>query len=133
MTEVRLGLIAATIGPYVIGAIGPGAARRYFQTAARFDAKEAARIGLLHAVVDADAIDDAVEAMVRNVLRNAPASVAASKRLIHETAGVIDDDLLKDTAARIARARATDEGREGIAAFFEKRKPAWAADAEGRS
>lgn len=132
VTEVRLGLIAATISPYVIAAIGPSAARRYFQTAARFDAEEAARIGLLHDVVAPDALDGAVDTVVQNILRNAPASVAASKRLIHETAGVIDDGLLKETAARIARARATDEGKEGIAAFFEKRKPVWSTEGEGR-
>jgi len=127
VTEVRLGLMASAISPYVIAAIGPSAARRYFQTAERFDAAEAKRIGLLHEVVPADALDAAVEDIVRSILQNAPAAVAASKRLIRETAGIVDAALQEDTASRIAEIRATDEGKEGIAAFFAKRKPAWAA------
>lgn len=125
VTEVRLGLIASAISPYVIAAIGPGAARRYFQTAERFDAAEAARIGLLHEVVAAVDLDAVVEGIVGNILKNAPASVAASKRLIRETAGPVSAALQEDTATWIAEIRATDEGREGIASFFEKRKPSW--------
>jgi methylglutaconyl-CoA hydratase len=130
VTEVRLGLIAAAISPYVIAAIGPGAARRYFQTAERFDAAEAKRIGLLHEIVAADALDAAVEKIVGEILKNAPASLRASKALIRETAGPVTGELRDETASRIAAIRASDEGKEGIAAFFGKRKPSWAA-AEG--
>jgi methylglutaconyl-CoA hydratase len=127
VTEVRLGLIAAAISPYVIAAIGPSAARRYFQTAERFDAAEAKRIGLLHEVVAVDALDAAVEKIVGEILKNAPASLRASKALIRETAGPVAEELREETATRIAAIRASDEGKEGIAAFFGKRKPSWAA------
>ncbi len=127
ITEVRLGLLPAMISPYVVGAIGPSAARRYCQTAERFDAQEAKRIGLLHEVVAADALDAAVEDIVGSILKNAPASVAASKALIRETVGPVTEAMREDTASRIAAIRATDEAKEGRAAFFEKRKPAWVA------
>lgn len=125
VTEVRLGLIAAAISPYVIAAIGPSAARRYFQTAERFDAAEAKRIGLLHEVVAADALDAAVERIAGEILKSAPASLRASKALIRETAGPVSEALREETATRIAAIRASDEGKEGIAAFFGKRKPSW--------
>ena len=127
ITEVRLGLIPGMISPYVIAAIGPGAARRYCQTAERFDAAEAKRIGLLHEAVPADGLDAAVEGIVVNILKNAPASVAASKRLIRETAGLVSEAMRADTASRMAAIRATDEGKEGVSSFLEKRKPRWAA------
>jgi methylglutaconyl-CoA hydratase len=131
VTEVRIGLIAAAISPYVIAAIGPGAARRYFQTAERFDAAEAKRLGLLHEVVAADALDETVAGIVGEILRNAPASLAACKTLIRETAGPVTEELRTETATRIAHLRAEPEAREGIAAFFEKRKPAWVAGGNG--
>jgi methylglutaconyl-CoA hydratase len=133
VTEVRLGLIASAISPYVIGAIGPAAARRYFHTAERFDAAEAVRIGLLHEAVPAEDLDATVEGIIDNILKNAPPSLAACKALIRETAGPVSQSLREETAKRIADIRASDEGREGIAAFFEKRKPAWALpQGEGR-
>lgn len=125
ITEVRLGLIPAMISPYVLAAIGPGAARRYCQTAERFDAREAKRIGLLHEVTTADGLDAAVEGIVGEILKNAPASLAACKALIGETAGPVTPALREETASRIAAIRASDEGREGLAAFLEKRKPSW--------
>jgi len=131
VTEVRIGLIAAAISPYVIAAIGPGAARRYFQTAERFDAAEARRLGLLHEVVPADALDETVDGIVGEVLRNAPESLAACKTLIRETAGPVTEELRTETATRIAHLRSEPEAREGIAAFFEKRKPAWVVAAGG--
>lgn len=131
VTEVRLGLIAAAISPYLIAAIGAGAARRYFQTAERFDAPEAKRIGLLHDAVPAEALDGAVDNIIENILKNAPASLRACKTLIRESAGPITEDIQNDTAARIAAIRATPEGQEGISAFFEKRRPAWMAGTEG--
>ena len=130
VSEVRLGLIAAAISPYVIAAIGAGAARRYFHTAERFDAAAAKRIGLLHEVVAAGDLDAAVEAILESVLRNAPASVQASKELIRACAGPVTEAMRNDTAGRIAGIRAGAEGQEGIAAFFEKRKPAWVVDKE---
>jgi len=131
VTEVRLGLIAAAISPYLIAAIGAGPARRYFQTAERFDTTEAKRIGLLHDAVPADALDGAVDDIIANILKNAPASLRACKTLIRECAGPITEDIQNDTAARIAAIRATPEGQEGISAFFEKRQPAWMAGTEG--
>ena len=125
VTEVRLGLMAAAISPYVLDAIGPGAARRYFQTAERFDAPEARRLGLVHDVVPADALDDAVEGIVGEILKNAPASLQACKALIRETAGPVTQMVRDDTAGRIARIRASAEGQEGVRSFFEKRPPAW--------
>jgi methylglutaconyl-CoA hydratase len=131
ITEVRLGLIPGMISPYIVAAIGPGPARRYCQTAERFDAAEARRIGLLHEVVPAEGLDAAVDGIVAGILKNAPASVAASKRLIRETAGVVTGAMREDTASRMAAIRATDEGKEGVSSFLEKRKPSWVAAAGG--
>ena len=131
VTEVRLGLIAAAISPYLIAAIGAGAARRYFQTAERFDAVEAKRIGLLHDAVPAEALDGAVDGVIGNILKNAPTSLRACKTLIRESAGPITEEIQNDTASRIAAIRATPEGQEGISAFFEKRQPAWMVGTEG--
>jgi methylglutaconyl-CoA hydratase len=126
VSEVRLGIVAAVISPYVIAAIGPAHARRYFQTAERIDAAEAQRIGLLHETASAETLDSVVEDIVGNILENAPASLAACKTLIREAAGP-DSDALRESVAELAAAtRATDEAQEGIASFFEKRKPSWA-------
>lgn len=131
ISEVRIGIIAAAISPYVIAAIGPGAARRYFQTAERFDAAEAKRIGLLHEAVPADALDDTVDAMLGEIFKNAPPALRACKALIRDCAGPVTEATRDDTATRAARLRASDEGKEGVAAFFEKRKPAWAVAGKG--
>jgi methylglutaconyl-CoA hydratase len=126
LSEVRLGLIPATISPYVIAAIGPRAARRYFLTAERFDAERARALGLVSAVVPAAALT-AEGARLADVLsQNGPAAIAEAKRLIADVAGrPIDAALRAETARRIARQRAGAEGREGVAAFLEKRKPSW--------
>ncbi len=126
LSEVKLGLIPAVVSPYVVAAIGERAARRYFLTAERFSAAEAARLGLLHQVVTAEALDGAVEQLVTALLDNGPVAVAAAKDLIF-TVGrrQLDDAMVEDTAGRIARIRVTGEGREGIASFLEQRKPAW--------
>ena len=131
VTEARLGLVAAVISPYLVAAIGPGAARRYFQTAERFDAAEAKRIGLLHEAVRADALDGTVDGILREMLKNSPPALRACKTLIRECAGPVSEATRNDTAGRIAGIRATVEAQEGIAAFFEKRKPAWAVHQEG--
>lgn len=131
VSEVRLGIVAAVISPYVIAAIGPGPARRYFQTAERIDAAEALRIGLLHETAPAERLDSVVEDIVGNILKNSPASLTACKTLIRETAGPVSDALRESVAETAAATRATDEAQEGLASFFEKRKPSWAV--RGRS
>jgi methylglutaconyl-CoA hydratase len=126
LSEVKLGLIPATISPYVIKAIGEQAARRYFLTAERFDAARARELGLAHEVVPADALDASVAAIVKALLANSPHAVSAAKLLVRDIAGqAISDTLVDDTAKRIAAIRASSEGREGVGAFLEKRKPAW--------
>jgi len=127
LSEVRLGLIPAVISPYVVGAIGTRAARRYFLTAERIDAEAALALGLLHRVVPAEELDAAAEATVTQLLGNGPHAIAAAKSLIAAVDRPLDEAVIEDTARRIAEIRAGEEGREGIAAFLEKRKPAWVA------
>jgi len=125
LTEVRLGLIPAVIGPYVVAAIGERAARRYFLTAERFDAVEALRLGLVTEVAQAD-LDTPVERYLEHLLAGGPQAQAESKKLIRRVGrGPINAAMIGDTAERIARVRTGAEAREGIAAFFEKRKPSW--------
>ena len=126
LSEAKLGLSPATISPYVLRAMGARMAHRYFLTAEVFDAEEALRIGLLSARVAADALDATVESLAAQLVAASPAALARIKELIHDVAGrTIDDALAKDTARRIAEIRVSPEGREGIASFLEKRKPAW--------
>ncbi|MBC7952719.1 MAG: enoyl-CoA hydratase/isomerase family protein [Rhodospirillaceae bacterium] len=127
LTEVRLGLEPSVIGPVCMAAMGARACRRYFLTAERFDAREACRLGLVHAVVPADKLAEARDHLVDSCLKGAPGAQAAAKELIR----VVRDteagpDLMRLTAHRIAERRASDEGREGLAAFMDKRKPVWA-------
>lgn len=126
LSEVKLGLIPATISPYVIKAMGEQAARRYFITAERFDAAEAQRIGVAHTVVAPEALDATVAGIVKALVNNSPHAVRQAKTLVREIVGQpVDDALLRDTAGRIAAIRASTEGREGVASFLEKRKPTW--------
>ena len=126
LSEVKLGLIPATISPYVIKAMGEQAARRYFTTAERFDAKEAHRIGFAHEVVAYEALDATVAGIVRALVNNSPHAVQQAKTLVREVVGQpVDEALLAETAGRIAAIRASLEGREGVASFLEKRKPTW--------
>ena len=126
LAEVKLGLIPATIAPYVIRAIGQQAARRYFLTAERFTAQAAQRIGLLHDLVAPEALAASVDAVVQSLSANGPQAVQQAKILVREIAGrAITDEMMQDTATRIAQIRTSDEGREGVNAFLEKRKPAW--------
>jgi len=127
LSEVKLGLTAATIGPYVVAAMGERHARRYFLTAERFGAAEALRIGLVHNVVPMAELHACVDALLSHLLAASPAAIAASKELIRSVArGAIDQDMIAGTAARIAAARASADGKEGVRSFLEKRKPAWA-------
>jgi methylglutaconyl-CoA hydratase len=126
LSEVRLGLIPAVISPYVAAAIGPRACRRYFLTAEKFDAATAERLGLVHRVVAPEALDAARDDMIKQLLTGGPAAQRAAKDLIRRVAfAPLDEALRRDTAARIADARASAQGREGIAAFLDKRKPKW--------
>lgn len=126
LSEVRLGIIPAVIGPYMVAAIGARAARRYFLTGERFGAHEAHRLGLVSDVVADGALEDRVAALVATLLDNGPCAVAEAKAHIAAIAGrPIDEAMIADSAARIARLRASPEGREGIGAFLEKRKPDW--------
>jgi len=122
-SEVRLGLLAATIAPYVVRAIGPGATRALFTSGRSFDASEAMRLGLVHRVVPADRLDEAVDDAVGAFLAGGPQAIAASKRLLREATASLH---LPDLAHRITSARMSDEGREGLDAFLEKRSPSWA-------
>ena len=132
LSEARLGLIPATIGPYVIEAIGARQARRYFLTAERFDALEARRIGLVHDVVAADLLDARIDALIATLQTAGPAAQLECKALIRGVAHrPIDDDVIDGTAQHIAAVRASPEGREGVAAFLGKRKAAWMAAGSG--
>ena len=126
LSEVRLGLIPAVISPYVVAAIGQRAARRYFQTAESFSAERALALGLVHEVVPARALEGAEDRCVEALLRGGPRAQGEAKALVAAVAGrPLDDALVRDTAERIARLRVGAEGREGIAAFLEKRPPSW--------
>ena len=126
LSEVKLGLIPATIGPYVARAMGARAAHRYFLTAERFSAAEAHRIGLVHEVVPAEHLDTQVDALVKALTSAGPAALRACKRLLHDVAGRdIDATLIDRTVQGIADIRASAEGREGVQSFLQKRKPNW--------
>jgi len=126
LSEVKLGLIPATISPYVIRAMGARAAHRYFLTAERFDAAEALRTGFVHAVVAADALDAKVDELARALTSASPNAVRACKKLVHDVAErEIDAQLIAATVEGIADIRASAEGREGVQSFLQKRKPAW--------
>jgi len=128
LTETRLGLIPATIGPYVVARIGEPAARRVFLNGARFDAVTAQRIGLLAQVTPADGLDDAVATEVLAFLSCAPRAVARAKALLRALGPRIDDDTVDMTVAALVACWQDPEAAEGIGAFFDRRKPAWTRD-----
>lgn len=131
LTEVRVGLIAATISPYVVRAMGYQSARRYFLTGETIDAGSAYRCGLAHELVTPDALDATINELLGDLLMGAPGAIAASKQLVLDVSRqAVPAELRADTAGRIARARASEEAREGITAFLEKRKPNWYPTAE---
>lgn len=126
LSEVRLGIVPGMISPYVVRAIGERTARRYFQTAEVFDAHEARRIGLVHEVVAADALDERIAKLLKQLRSAAPGARAVAKKLAGDIAGrTIDDALIRETSELIADVRARSEAREGLSAFLEKRKPSW--------
>ena len=126
MSEVRLGLIPATVSPYVLAAMGERAAQRYFLTAERFTAAEAYRIGFVQELARLDELDATVNSILGQLVQGAPGAHAAIKDLIRSVARrPTAPGLIADMAGRIAGARASDEGREGVRAFLEKRSPAW--------
>jgi len=126
LSEAKLGLLPATIGPYVVRALGEQASRRFFTTAERFDAARAHTLGFVHEVVPAEALDAKVDELLAALVANGPAAVRACKALVHDVAArPVDDALRADTARRIADIRASAEGKEGVQAFLNKRKPSW--------
>jgi methylglutaconyl-CoA hydratase len=133
LSEAKLGLLPATVGPYVIKAMGEQAARRYFVTAERFNAAQAQRMGLVHEVVANDDVDSTVAGVVAAVVANGPAAVKACKKLVQDVAGLaLTPELRDNTAKRIADIRASAEGREGIQAFLSKRPPSWVNTEQGK-
>jgi methylglutaconyl-CoA hydratase len=126
LSEVKIGLIPATISPYVIRAMGARAAQRYFLTGERFSAAEALRIGFVHEVAAPDALDARIDAILKPLLAAGPTAVRACKRLVADVAGrEIDAALIAQTVESIADIRVSDEGKEGVRSFLEKRKPNW--------
>lgn len=131
LSETKLGLVPATISPYVIRAMGESAARRYFLTAEKFDAAEAFRIGLVHDLAPHEALDAKINDTLGALMLASTHAVAEAKRLVRDVAGrAIDEALVTDTAERIAQIRASDDGREGVRSFLDKRKPRWVTDYE---
>ncbi len=126
LSEVKLGLIPAMISPYVIKAMGEPNARRYMLTAEVLDAAEAYRIGFVHDIAQPEDFDAKVNAILGHLVQGSPNALNETKRLIRDVVTMpIGDQVMNETAARIAKVRATDDAQEGIAAFFEKRKPSW--------
>ena len=125
MTEVKLGIVPAVISPFLLQKIGAGRARTLFLTGARFDGKEAERLGLVHRAVPVEGLDDAVGKVIKELLTAGPAAVASAKELIRSVGHLSLEDAIPVTSKWIADLRATDEAKEGFTAFLDKRKPNW--------
>ena len=126
LSEARLGLLPATISPYVVRAMGPQASRRYMVTAERFTAAQAQAMGLVHELCSAEALDAKVAELVATLSANGPKAARACKQLVRDVSGVpISAELRAETARRIADIRSSDEGKEGLQSFLQKRKPNW--------
>jgi methylglutaconyl-CoA hydratase len=126
LSEVKLGLVPATISPYVIEAIGPRLAKRYFMTAEVFSSRRARRIGLLSETVSEDELDTTIESLISALLNNGPGSVSKAKALVNQISyQSIDSELIEQTSELIANVRVSNEGQEGLSAFLEKRAPTW--------
>ncbi|KNG93951.1 crotonase/enoyl-CoA hydratase family protein [Pseudaestuariivita atlantica] len=128
LTETKLGIVPANIGPYVVAKIGVGAARRIFMSARTFSTDEALAMGLVSRVVDPEALDAAIEDEIAPYLACAPGAVAEAKRLLLSFADLPDEARIAELVNLLAARWETDEAQEGITAFFDKRKPGWAAD-----
>jgi methylglutaconyl-CoA hydratase len=129
LSEVRLGLAPATISSYVIKALGARASQRYFLTAEVFNAKKARQLGFVHERVSEESLDDTVARLCAKIVNNSPDAVKTCKRLLHDIEGKsINDELIADTVKEIADIRASEQGKEGVQAFLQKRKPDWLAD-----
>ena len=129
LSEVKLGLIPATISPYVIAAIGARAARRYFATAEVFSSRRARRLGLLSEAVTEEELDPTIEDLIQHILKNGPMAVAEAKKLIHDIDSFPSEAaLIEETCTRIAAIRVSAEGQEGLSAFLDKRRPNWLQD-----
>lgn len=129
LSEARLGLLPATISPYVVRALGQQASRRYMVTAERFSAERAHALGMVHELATPETLDQKIDELVRTLVANGPQASRACKRLVQDVSGVpISEALRAETARRIADIRASDEGREGVASFLGKRKPSWLVD-----
>ena len=126
LSEARLGLLPATISPYVVRAMGPQAARRYFVTAERFSAAQAHAMGMVHELCEPEALDAKVAEIVATLVANGPAAVKACKQLVRDVAGQeLTQALRAETARRIADIRASSQGKEGVQSFLGKRSPNW--------
>ncbi|MFW5825183.1 MAG: enoyl-CoA hydratase-related protein [Marinobacter sp.] len=127
LSEARLGLTPAAIGPYVVRTLGPRHARRYFQTAEVIHSQRALELGLIHERVPDDTLEARAEELVAALLRNGPVAMAAGKALVADVSGgAIPEEMIRQTAGVIARLRTGEEGQEGLAAYFDKRTPHWA-------
>ncbi|HUV30142.1 MAG TPA: enoyl-CoA hydratase/isomerase family protein [Acidobacteriota bacterium] len=131
-SEVKIGVVPACIGPYVIKKMGEGKARELFITGERMPAERAFQVGLVNKVVEDDRLDAEVDRLVQDLLTSGPEAVAMAKKLIGEAPGMSPEQFKPYTAQMIARLRVSDEGQEGMTAFLEKRKPAWVARRERR-
>ncbi|QPG04515.1 enoyl-CoA hydratase/isomerase family protein [Salinimonas marina] len=126
LSEVRIGLIPATIAPYVVEAMGARVCRRYFQTAEVFSSRRARRLGLLSEAVTEDELDSTIEDVITQILKNGPQAVGQAKTLVEYVAGVpIDESLMKKTSEWIAKVRVSDEGQQGLKAFLQKEPAPW--------
>jgi methylglutaconyl-CoA hydratase len=126
LSEARLGLLPATISPYVVRALGVQASRRYMVTAERFSAARAHALGMVHELVTPDTLDAKIDELVRTLVANGPKAARECKRLVRDVSGApLTAELRAETARRIADIRASDEGREGLQSFLQKRPPAW--------
>jgi methylglutaconyl-CoA hydratase len=132
LSEAKLGLLPATIGPYVVRALGEQASRRYFVSAERFPASQAHALGLVHELATAETLDEKVAALSAAICANGPMAVRACKKLVQDVAHApITPGLRDDTARRIADIRASVEGREGVQSFLSKSKPSWLSPERG--
>lgn len=129
LSEVKLGLIPATISPYVIDAIGARMARRYFTTAEVFSARRARRIGLLSEAVVEEELDRTIENLIEHILKNSPAAIREAKQLIFDVQNkAVSDDILAKTSEKIAELRVSEQGQEGLNAFLQKRRANWVTE-----